>query len=55
MRFIGCKNNLINNIEELVDRKCINASSFCDIFAGTGTVGSFFKKKYNTQLYFVFV
>lgn len=46
MRFIGCKNNLIENIEELINRKCKNASSLCDIFAGTGTVGSFFKKKY---------
>ena len=58
MRFIGCKNNLIDNIDELVNRKCKNASSFCDIFAGTSTVGSFFKKKYkiisNDLLYFSF-
>lgn len=56
MRFIGCKNNLIDNIERLVDEKCKSASSFCDIFAGTGTVGSFFKNKYkiisNDLLYF---
>ena len=58
MRFIGCKNNLIENIEELVNEKCKNSSSLCDIFAGTGTVGSFFKKKYkiisNDLLYFSF-
>ena len=56
MRFIGCKNNLIDNIENLINKKCKNASSFCDIFAGTATVGSFFKKKYkiisNDLLYF---
>lgn len=56
MRFIGCKNNLIENIDELIARKCKDASSICDIFAGTGTVGSFFKKKYkvisNDLLYF---
>ncbi len=56
MRFIGCKNNLIENIDELINNKCKNASSLCDIFAGTGTVGSYFKKKYkiisNDLLYF---
>lgn len=56
MRFIGCKNNLIENIDELIARKCKDASSICDIFAGTGTVGSYFKKKYkvisNDLLYF---
>lgn len=56
MRFIGCKNNLMDNISELVEKECKNSSSFCDIFSGTGTVGYYFKDKYkiisNDLLYF---
>lgn len=56
MRFIGCKNNLIDNIAELVSNECKESKVFCDIFAGTGTVGSYFKDKYkiisNDLLYF---
>ena len=56
MRFIGCKNNLIDNIAELINNECKDSTTFCDIFAGTGTVGNFFKSKYkiisNDLLYF---
>lgn len=56
MRFIGCKNNLIDNIAELVSNECKDSKIFCDIFAGTGIVGSYFKDKYkiisNDLLYF---
>lgn len=59
MRFIGCKNNLLANIEELVNNKCKNSKSLCDLFSGTGTVGSYFKNKYkiisNDILYFSYV
>ena len=59
MRFIGCKNNLLDNIELLIEKKCKNARVLCDIFSGTGTVGSYFKPKYeiisNDLLYFSYV
>ena len=59
MRFIGCKNNLLDNIELLIEEKCKNSRVLCDIFAGTGTVGSHFKSKYeiisNDLLYFSYV
>lgn len=59
MRFIGCKNNLLSNIETLINDKCNDAHILCDIFAGTGTVGSYFKEKYeiisNDLLYFSYV
>ena len=46
MRFIGCKLNLMPYIESLVIEKLdIREGVFCDIFAGTATVGSHFKKR----------
>lgn len=59
MRFIGCKNNLLENIEALIEENCKDSKIFCDIFSGTGTVGSYFKNKYeiisNDLLFFSFV
>ena len=58
MRYIGCKERIIKNIEELVKTKCSDSYGgvFCDIFAGTGTVGSFFKDRFkiiaNDYLFF---
>ena len=46
MRFIGCKLNLMPYIERLViDTLGIKEGVFCDIFAGTATVGAHFKKR----------
>ena len=46
MRFIGCKLNLIPYIERLVTETLgIREGVFCDIFAGTATVGAHFKKR----------
>lgn len=56
MRFIGCKNLLLDNIKEVVDRHAPDAKSFCDIFSGTASVARFFKQFYeiysNDLLYF---
>ncbi|MDR1409247.1 MAG: DNA adenine methylase [Oscillospiraceae bacterium] len=56
MRFIGCKNLLLNDIECLINRHAPKAESFCDIFSGTATVARYFKQKYtvisNDLLYF---
>ena len=46
MNYIGSKLSLLEFLEEsinkVVDKDC---DTFCDLFAGTGIVGSYFKKK----------
>lgn len=46
MNYIGSKLSLLKFLEEsinkVVDRNC---NTFCDLFAGTGIVGSYFKRK----------
>ena len=46
MNYIGSKLSLLDFLEEsinkVVDKNC---NTFCDLFAGTGIVGSYFKKK----------
>jgi len=46
MNYIGSKLSLLNFLEEsinkVVDKDC---NTFCDLFAGTGIVGRYFKKK----------
>ncbi|MDP3057405.1 MAG: DNA adenine methylase [bacterium] len=46
MNYIGSKLSLLKfleeSIEKVVDKNC---DTFCDLFAGTGIVGSYFKKK----------
>ena len=44
MRFIGCKENLLDFIETLVKQKDVKGNVFCDLFAGTGSVAKHFKK-----------
>jgi len=44
MRFIGCKENLLSFIETFVKQKDIRGNTFCDLFAGTGSVAKHFKK-----------
>ena len=46
MRYYGCKNRLLDFLEEGVEETGINhGSSFCDLFSGTTTVAQHFKKK----------
>lgn len=46
MNYIGSKLSLLEFLEEsinkVVDKNC---NTFCDLFAGTGTVGTYFKRK----------
>jgi len=44
MRFIGCKENLLDFIETFVKQKDIRGKVFCDLFSGTGSVAKHFKK-----------
>lgn len=46
MRYYGCKNRLLDFLEEGVAETGLNrGSSFCDLFSGTTVVAQFFKKK----------
>lgn len=60
MRYIGSKQLLLENIEELLNKHLIgNEKTFLDLFAGTNVVGNYFKKDYtiyaNDMLYFSYV
>ncbi|MFA5129608.1 MAG: DNA repair protein RadC [Patescibacteria group bacterium] len=44
-RYLGNKYKLLGFIEDIVNEKCNGFTSFCDIFAGTGVVGSRFNNK----------
>jgi adenine-specific DNA-methyltransferase len=44
MRFIGCKENLLDFIETFIKEKDLKGNVFCDLFAGTGSVAKHFKK-----------
>ncbi|OGD90779.1 DNA methyltransferase [Candidatus Curtissbacteria bacterium RIFCSPHIGHO2_02_FULL_40_17] len=44
MRFIGNKENLVNKIHQVMQSKNIQGNSFFDFFAGTASVGKYFKK-----------
>ena len=41
-RYLGNKFKLLNFIREIVEKRCKEYKSFCDIFAGTGVVGDEF-------------
>lgn len=61
MRFIGNKTKLLDEIEKLLIDKKLNKRGikFCDLFAGTCTVGDHFKDRYeiiaNDTLYMAYV
>lgn len=60
MRFIGSKINLLNEIENIIlENIHDDSTTFLDLFAGTNSVGNYFKKKYtifsNDLLYFSYV
>ena len=61
MRFIGCKKNLLSNIDAVISENIPykKEAVFCDIFSGTGSVARYFKNKYrifsNDSLYFSYV
>ncbi len=44
MRFIGCKENLLDFIEVFIKEKDIKGKVFCDIFSGTASVAKHFKR-----------
>lgn len=46
MRYLGNKTRLINKIELFIEENNIKGKTFCDLFAGTSSVGDYFKNKY---------
>lgn len=59
MRFIGSKIRILNQIEMVINENNITGKSFCDIFAGSGSVGRYFKNRFaiisNDLLFFSYV
>ena len=61
MRYIGNKTKLLDKLEQLLSRKGLSKKGlvFCDLFAGTCTVGDYFKNNYeiiaNDTLYTSYV
>ncbi|MCE2110075.1 adenine methyltransferase [Streptococcus thermophilus] len=56
MRYLGNKTKLLTFIEKVIDKYKIEGETFADLFAGTGSVGDYFKGKYtvysNDYMYF---
>ncbi|MBP1971343.1 adenine-specific DNA-methyltransferase [Virgibacillus natechei] len=56
MRYLGNKTKLLHFIESVIEKYNIQGETFADLLAGTGTVGDFFKGKYqiisNDYMYF---
>jgi|AntRauTorckE6833_2_1112554.scaffolds.fasta_scaffold02303_6 adenine-specific DNA-methyltransferase len=46
MRYIGNKTRMLDKIDSFMNENNINGKIFCDIFSGTGSVGDFFKDRY---------
>jgi adenine-specific DNA-methyltransferase len=44
-KYLGNKRSLLDSIFEFVQEKCPDASSMCDIFAGTTNVGRYFRRR----------
>ncbi|MCW5588147.1 MAG: DNA adenine methylase [Legionellales bacterium] len=45
MRYVGCKRRLLSFIHETIIKNNIDGNTFCDLFAGTATVGHYFKQQ----------
>lgn len=45
MKYIGCKRRLLPFIHNTMQHYRISGYTFCDLFAGTGTVGNYFKQQ----------
>ena len=46
-RYLGNKNSILPFIDNIIKNEIGHFNSFCDIFTGTGVVGSYFNKKDN--------
>lgn len=46
MRFLGNKTRMLKNIQYVINENNIKGETFCDLFAGSGSVGDFFKDSF---------
>ena len=46
MRFLGNKTRMLENIQYVLDENNINGEVFCDLFAGSGSVGDYLKDRF---------
>ncbi len=46
MRYLGNKSNLLHFIDEVIEKHNIEGETFADLFAGTCSVGDYFKGRY---------
>lgn len=46
-RYLGSKFKLLSFLSEVIEKYCIDANSFCDLFAGTAVVGNHFNKQFS--------
>ena len=46
MRYLGNKSKILPYIEDVIEKYQIEGKTFADIFAGTSSVGDYFKDKY---------
>lgn len=47
MRFLGNKTRMLENINAVIVDNDISGSVFCDLFAGSGSVGDYFKNRFS--------
>ena len=47
MRYLGNKTRMLENINRVIIENKIQGSIFCDLFAGSGAVGDYFKDKFS--------
>ena len=47
MRFLGNKARMLENINAVIEDNNISGSVFCDLFAGSGSVGDYFKDRFS--------
>lgn len=59
MRYLGNKTRLLNFIDEVIEKYNIKGKTFADLFAGTASVGDYFKDQYkiigNDFMYYSYV
>lgn len=47
MRFLGNKTRMLENINAVIEQNNISGSVLCDLFAGSGAVGDYFKDRFS--------
>lgn len=45
MRYIGNKENIISQIDNILEKRNIKGNTFFDFFSGTTSVAKYYKKK----------